>query len=200
MNCIEKIWNDDVVYIVAGGPSLKGFDWAKLDGKKVIAINRAFSYLPNADVLYFSDTRFYEWYRDDIEKFKGLKYTISNKIKSTTVKSLKRGHETGMHTDGYTLSHGNNSGYAAINLAYMLGAKVIILLGYDLNTIKTVNFHDGYNIEQQNNVYKNEFIPPYLSLPRLFKRLGVLCYNANQDSELNCFPKCSLDFALNYKI
>ena len=44
--------------IVAGGPSLAGFDWRRLDGERVIAINRACEVLPHADVLWWSDAGF----------------------------------------------------------------------------------------------------------------------------------------------
>ena len=58
---------------------------------------------------------------------------------------LKKGQKFGLESARDTLAHGNNSGYAAINLAVHLGAARIVLLGYDMgNDGKVSHFHEGY--------------------------------------------------------
>ena len=60
---VKPIWLDETVFIIGGGPSLKGFNWSLLAGKKTIAINRAIQFYPKADALYFTDGRVYSWYK-----------------------------------------------------------------------------------------------------------------------------------------
>ena len=54
---------NETYYIVGGGPSLTGYDWDLLKGKMLIGINRAFEVVPWADIIYFSDFKFFEEYQ-----------------------------------------------------------------------------------------------------------------------------------------
>lgn len=199
---VEPIWKGETVFIIGGGPSLKNFNWESLRTKKTIAINKAFYAYPHADILYFTDGRFYNWYKDDIDLFKGEKYTITPGSASVTadVKILKRGQKLGLSKEKNMLSHGNNSGYAAINLAYLLGAKRIVLLGYDMTNDGTKShFHDGYPVNMtSNSTYTNTFIPAFDSLAPLLKNSGIQVYNACEWSMLRAFPKISHAQALAF--
>ena len=200
---VEPIWKGETVYIIGGGPSLKTFNWDALKGKKTIAINKAFYTYPSADILYFTDGRFYGWYKDDIDNFRGDIYTItpaSQKL-NERIKVLNRGGKLGLTKDRERLAHGNNSGYAAINLAYHLGCKRIVLLGYDMgNDGNKGHFHDGYPTNQiSNHIYENNFIPSFESLYPLLKNEGIEIYNASEKSRLNAFPKISHTKALSFK-
>lgn len=200
---VEPIWQGETVYIIGGGPSLKDFMWDGLRGKKSIAINKAFYTYPNADVLYWTDGRFYNWYKEDIDKFKGLKYTITPAYPgiSQDINVLKRGQKLGLEKEKDTLSHGNNGGYAAINLAFHLGAKRIILLGYDMGNDGTKShFHEGYPTHPTGEqVYKSQFIPAIESLAPLLKNAGIEIYNASMVSKLTAFPKISFEKALSFR-
>ena len=80
---VNEIWTGETVYLIGGGPSLKNFEWNSLHGKKTIAINKAITFYPNADAVYWTDGRVYTWFEKEINKFKGLKYTIrANKYPS----------------------------------------------------------------------------------------------------------------------
>ena len=73
----EDIKADDFnkeCYIIGGGPSLIGFDWSKLDGKFVIAINRAYEVLPNAQIVYFTDDDYYQRHRSEMLAHSGKKF------------------------------------------------------------------------------------------------------------------------------
>lgn len=193
-----KLWKDEVVYIVGGGPSLKGFDWNRLKGKKVIAINRAFEVLPFADVLYWTDSRFYRWYRSEINRFTGLKFTCrSFHDKPSDVTLLKANNAMTIDTRPSYISHGNNSGYGAINLAIKLGAKKIYLLGYDMHsTPNASHWHSGYESTHRHDIYE-KMMKYFDAIPKELERLNIECYNANIKSQLNVFRKCSIDDAIN---
>lgn len=199
---VEPLWKGQTVYLIGGGPSLKGFNWNRLKGKKTIAINKALKFYPNADAVYWTDGRVFSWLKDEIRDFKGLKFTIRyNKNHYKDVKLLKRGSKFGLSTARDTISHGNNSGYAAINLAIHLGAKRIILLGYDMgNDGKNSHFHDGYPVPQTaENIYKNQFIPGFDSLKDSISGMGIQIFNACPTSKLNAFKKITIEEALAFR-
>jgi hypothetical protein len=197
---IEPIFKGETIYLIGGGPSLKGFDFNKLKGKKTIAINKAFLHVPFADVLYWTDTRVYQWYSKQIDAFSGLKVTNKpNPIKSDIINLLNTG-KTGLETKNNGLRHGNNSGYAAINLAYHLGASKIILLGYDMGNVKNrTHWHDGYNIpKSKDNLYQTSMLPNFDTLVEPLKKKNVEILNANLNSNITCFKKIDLKSSLNY--
>lgn len=197
---IDPIWKGETVYIIGGGPSLLNFNWGLLAGKKTIAINKAILSLPSADILYWTDSRVYGWYKTEIDKFKGLKITIRDHVSyPNDVKILKKGDKYGLCEDGTTLSHGNNSGYAAINLAYLLGAKKIVLLGYDMKNNGTQShYHDGYPVPlTADSVYKEQFIPGFEILANLLKEKDIKVYNASIKSSIMVWPKITHEMALS---
>jgi hypothetical protein len=199
---VDKIWDGETVYILGGGPSLENFDFKGLHGSKVIAINKGIYSYPNAQVLYWTDSRFYTWYKKDIDNFCCLKYTIKQgNLYNEDVRVLRKGAVHGLEEPRDTLAHGNNSGYAAINLAYHLGAKRIILLGFDMRNDGTkTHFHDGYPTRGTGDrMYIDKFLPGFKSLASSLKQKGITVLNASTYSRLNVFTKISLDAALSFR-
>lgn len=199
---VEPIWKGETVYIIGGGPSLSDFNWAGLIGKKTIAINKALLSYPNADILYWTDSRVYGWYKEEFDKFKGLKYTIRHHPSYTSdVKVLRKSSKFGLEDAKDGLCHGNNSGYAAINLAYLLGAKRIVLLGYDMrNEGSKGHYHDGYPVPVTgDNIYKDQFIPGFQILADLLKEKKIEVYNASINSSLKVWQRISFNQALSFK-
>jgi hypothetical protein len=197
---VEPIWSGETVYIIGGGPSLIGFNWNILAGKKTIAINKAVLTYPTADVLYWTDSRVYGWYKKEIDSFRGLKYSIRyHSSYLADINVLKKGDKFGLNESKDALCHGNNSGYAAINLAYLLGAKRIILLGYDMhNDGKRGHYHDGYPVPiTGDNIYRDQFIPGFQILADLLKQRNIEVYNASMTSSLKVWPKISFNQALS---
>ena len=198
---VKDSWVGETAYLIGGGPSLKNFNWSRLNNKKTIAINKAFMFYPQATALYWTDARFYTWYSKDIDNFKGLKYTISARRNlPQNVHLLKRGVKYGVETTKNSLAHGNNSGYAAINLALHLGVKRIVLLGYDMgNSGTTSHFHDGYPVNQTgDHVYDKHFLPGFGILQDQIKGKGIQIFNACPTSKLNTFKKISIEESLSF--
>ena len=196
---IDPIFKGSSIFIVGGGPSLKDFDFTRLKDKHVIAVNKAFLFVPFADVMYWTDTRFYKWYEKEINLFSGLKVTNkSTPIKPGIVNLQDTGRE-GLETRPDGIRHGNNSGYAAINLAYLLGANKIILLGFDMKIEgKKTHFHDGYSTPQNPKIYENNMVPYFKTLVDPLKSHGVEIYNACPDSALTCFKKCTIEEVMRF--
>jgi hypothetical protein len=180
-------------YIVGGGPSLRGFDWTQLDGNFVIAINRAYEKLPNADVVYFTDHDWYTAHKLQLSKH------IGRKVKGSIRPSPSNEYdeyllttERGLQTIAGQLSHGCNSTYAAVNLAAVhLGFTEIYLLGVDMqhNSIGNSHWHSGHNRVDPVSVY-DRMMENFNRVTPILAELGVNVYNINtpEQSKLDCFP------------
>ena len=198
-NLVQKIWNNESVYLIGGGPSLKNFDWNKLKDKHIIAINKAFKVIPWAEVLYWTDARFYRWFKSDIDSLDCLKVTCRNapQLKDDIVLLTVSG-KNGIDKRPNFIRAGNNSGFAAINLAYHLGAKRIYLLGYDMaSSDKATHWHNGYDNRHDHNIYKRNMISNFDGIYEILKTENIEIWNANPNSQLTSIPKCTLEAALN---
>ncbi len=93
---------------------------------------------------------------------------------------------------------GANSGYQAINLAYLWGARRIILLGYDCKQIEGKahwfgQHPQGLNRHQPLETWRRNF--PQLAADLAAEGVEVL--NCSPDSALECFRKVPLEAALD---
>jgi hypothetical protein len=199
---------NNACYIVAGGPSLKDFDWNKLKGQFVIAINRSYEVLPEAQIVYFTDKDYWLRHKEAMLQHKGqLMRGALNPAKEEQHPDVILWHltgATGLETNPGCLKHGSNSTYAATNLAAVhLNFKRIYLLGVDMKwgtagDKSTSHWHDGHKRIDAESGYKN-MINNWQTIVAPLKELGVEVWNANPNSALNCFPKCTIDRALANK-
>lgn len=185
-------------YIVGGGPSLKGFDWDRLDGRRVIAVNRAFAVLPRAEIVYFTDGRIWEVYRANILDHRGKLVTGAAKkhVDHPRVENYRLTGLLGLDRTPGHLRHGNNSGHAALNLAYHLSARRIYLLGFDMiYTDGASHWHEGYPWLHRERVF-DKMTPHFGAIAAELAAEGIHVWNANPDSNLAAFPFCSHEDAL----
>src|SRR5690554_642912 len=130
-----KDWAGADVYIIGGGPSLAGFNFEVLRGRRVIGCNVAFMLGPSlCPLCYFSDEK---WFlRSSLD---GLpvhlqlhKYAKAGGIVVTNNRTLaqhnlpwlrcvERGRD-GLDVDT-TVAFNGNTGCSAINLALQMGAR-----------------------------------------------------------------------------
>lgn len=195
-----------VCYIVAGGPSLKGFDWSLLTPDKfVVAINRSYEVLPNAQVLYFTDSDYWGRHKDAMMKHNGqlIRGAINvkrDKMPDEVIQYRLTGKD-GLETQKDCLKHGSNSTYAALNLVTVhFGFKKVYLLGVDMKWGEkgkkgTSHWHDGHKRVDPESGYK-KMMHSFKTIAKPLKEMGVKVFNANPDSALNVFPKVPLEQAV----
>ena len=163
-------WKGQRCFILGGGESLKGFDFSLLRGERVIAVNRAFEFYPDADIWYAMDVALYNNIRSGLfntngrdvyqlwKDFKGHKvylcpinyYKFFDKVhyvRRSNTSEVSYNLEKGIFG-------GNNSGFGALMLALALGANPIFLLGYDLKIRETTHFHSGYPKQEKEALAK----------------------------------------------
>lgn len=208
---VPNTWAGDTCVILAGGPSLSPDIATKLGGKvHVITINDSWRLFPFADALYFGDAAWWQMQKDmnlrTVEGrfsfhdmiYKGFWVTIADFAEHPQVRCLWSTGQEGLETNPVALRTGSNSGYAAINLAYLYGAKRIILLGYDMKCQgEKTHWHNGPR--ERAGVFSvalNAFLYHFESLVEPLKQAGVEVINSTPDSALKCWPYVPLEEAL----
>lgn len=194
---VPRLFPGDTFCLLGAGPSLTRQDCESVRGKaRVIAINKSYQLAPWADVLYAADTRWWKWHKGAPE-FAGLKYSLSREAgRWPGVQVLTRAGETGLCLNPSGLAMGRNGGYQAINLAVHLGAKRILLLGYDmkLGPKGQQHWHPAYPHETK-SPYRL-FARNIESLKKPLEDLGIACINCTRDTNLGAFPRMPLEQAL----
>ena len=187
---------------------MRGFDFRRLNDKTTIAINKSLLVLPKAKLLWWSDERFFRQHLEEIKKhkeaYKAKSYINCYREKNPEWVSSYSFSNSGMkgydERPGY-LCHGNNSGYAALHLAIKLGAKKIILLGYDFkfDAQKNSHWHDGHVDELGRSMWHGEdtltknMLPNFQHLQVPALRHRVIIINSNPDSNLDVWPRQSIE-------
>lgn len=196
---IEPFFLGETIFIVGGGPSLKDFNFELLKNRVVIAVNKAFLYLPFAQALYWSDSSFYDSFKKEIHEFKGIKVTKNPSPKAEDIINVVETGREGLELEPNGIRNGGNSGYAAINLAYHLGAKKIVLMGFDAKNGAGGNshWHDGYGKKgASDEVMQRNWLPHYSSIVNALEERRVKIYNTSILSEIKEIEKITYTEAL----
>lgn len=215
----DGAWSGKPCFIVGGGPSLKDFDWTKLKGHRTIGVNRAFERF-EPTIIFSMDTDFIDWVRNDM--YSRVKDGAETKTKFLASKAYKvwlrmtpvklpenffivrvaKNYFYGLRN--FTLQsmqegicHGDNSGYAALNLAVCLGANPIYLLGFDCKHENgRSHWHDGH-IRKQKEKRVAKWIKRFNLAAEKLATTEFRVVNLNPDSALECFEKMAPERILN---
>jgi hypothetical protein len=201
MVTVPKLFPGETIACLGCGPSLTQDDVNAVRGRaRVIAINDAFILAPWADVLYACDQHFWKIH-NGVPEFQGLRYSLTAKPgKWPGVQNLKYTMGDGLDLDPSSVKtgrgSGSNSGYQAINVAVHLGAKRILLLGYDmqLGTKGEKNWHKPHDVRPASPYA--EFRKSFQSLVQPLKNAGIEVVNCSRRTALTAFPCVPLERAL----
>lgn len=185
-------WSGSAAFILGGGPSLAGFDPERLRGRgRIIATNNAGLDLCRwADLLLFADQRWHDWNRDRLHLFEGERIVTRAALRGhpPPILHLRHDSEAALCRDGSSIA-GICSGANAINLAWMLGAAPIVLLGFDMGP--PGNWHDLHRLPPKPGAHRDDFIPAIERMAAALEDWPVL--NANPRSRLRAFPFANLE-------
>lgn len=209
----EGAWHGQAAYVIGGGPSLKTFPWDLLKSKRnLIAINMAFVNVPHADFFFTEDDRVISELipqKEEIKKawdsFQGIKlwHCLDESFKEKVVRASpdvhvierKRRDKFWSKTWEEGLSYSSNSAIGAINIATILDADPLYLLGIDCRRTKQdANYHDVYPFEWrmpegQDKNYASDFT--HWAALHTKNRKVVNLINPDFESALTCWPKVS---------
>src|SRR5262245_61376208 len=128
-------WPGETLFIIAGGPSVRGQDLEQLRGRRIIVINSSIHAVPWADFLYFGDWR---WWNEPenaaaVAAFAGRAVTVSQNVGNEKILVCRQGKPPGLSFARDMLMQKWTSLTAATNLAaHLVGpGGTIVWLGAD---------------------------------------------------------------------
>lgn len=185
---VTRFCENKTVYIIGGGPSLDRIDLSKLKGKCCIAINEAFE-LELTDTMFFGDRNWWELYGSKHVGDNMTVYSTSDIIDPKVTNIMHK--DRGMSDDPSWIAWNSNSGFAAINLALLGGAKKIILIAFDMKKENgRNNWHKNIRAKIIDAKYQDFLMFAEIMKKGLDKKYpDVEIINANPDSALTLFQK-----------
>lgn len=189
-------WQGQDVFILGGGPSLKAFDVSRLAGKCVVGCNDAYQFGPRiVSILCFGDTKWFRCHQLSLRRWPNPIVTNQPMLAEEEGLIVFRREDYGFHVDA--LGWNGNTGAMAINLALILGAARIFLLGFDMKLGEDgqSNWHPNPLSTPTNEVhyarYKENFARCLGDWIARWSQVQII--NLNPESALSCFPRRKWD-------
>jgi len=134
----------------------------------------------------------------DIKKtFTGKLYTQQEKpadivyAEANGITAIPGAHNNGLGKD--RIHYGSNSGYQAINLAFLMGAKLIYLLGYDMGRTGGKSHWFGSHPAGLCEGNYEQLVPRFTKLATDLAREGVEVVNLSRATNLQCFKRSTIE-------
>lgn len=188
---INGIWQGEIVAILGAGPDMTSELAQKAKEHKTIAVNRAIKFATNADMFVALDPHHPFW--DSAKDFKGIK--ICGVECDYDAYYIGMMYEKVEITPGHVVEIRNNA-LAAIRIAYLAGAKKIILLGFDPERYEEIHAHTGfYGLKQGLEQITAELISKGIEVERIDSEIKKPGTRPARRSEINTktFPEVKPD-------
>lgn len=193
----EKVWNDQDVFVIGGGNSLERFDWKLLRNENTIGCNDAFRHGKEiCKICIFGDSKWFKTFERELSRYKGTVFTNCSQLQKTKLPWLWTMTRRGSGLYKNALGWNSNTGTAAVNLALLLGAKRIFLLGFDMHLSKDAksNWHQN-RLDKPNESIYSKFLKGFeklaVDLKKKFPDVQVI--NVTDNSSLELFPKIGVN-------
>jgi len=203
---IEKV-HDKELPMSAYSPYL-----SPIHDRHCIGVNMAFALGDWVDMMIFGDGGFYFKNKAALMQYPRPRIAVNPNIRrKPNVVGVKHISRDGRIPLGISrrpgfISWNRNTGGAAINLAYHLGAKRIFLLGFDMNLGKGhyQHWHSAYNSAAKKGPKDHRHLPfrrhlqCFSAIARDAGELGIEILNVSMTSAIKEFKKITLKEALEY--
>jgi hypothetical protein len=201
---LEKLaprWSQCIV--AATGPSLTPLVADRCAGWPVVAVNDAYRLIPSAPVLYACDPDWWELHQG-CPDFAGEKWSSHDPLNNNDKLAVARRYGLrlvggrdgeGFSFDPSAIHYGSNSGFQAINLALLMGARRILLVGFDMHSRGGRHFFGDHPEPLSNWMQFESLVPTFRRAARLLPP-SIQIINCTPGSALDCFPRLLLEEAL----
>ena len=188
-------WAGQRCFVIGGGASLRDFDFSLLENELTIGVNKIYRVF-EPTILFFADRTMY----DEIEplKIKSIKVAVDyTNACFDNVYYVRSAGTKGVGMDIDTLYTGNNSGFGALNLALVLGAEPIYLLGFDY-----VSINGKYHVTNdwgkiQDREYQDLLDTFRQEFQVISQHIDTKIINLSLKSALECWPKMRIEEVFN---
>lgn len=198
----DRSFDGLTVALIGGGPSLADLDLDVLRGHRLIAINsgcRKVRPIATAnDPLYFTDNSWNENRPELAHGWPGPIITSNRNAKARLGDAVKRIDFTALveRLGAFPDHVGASSGHSAACLAAVMGARRIVLIGFEAQAVNgRTHGHDDY-YQHDLAAFRDRYLPAWRGMAGVFKRLNVEVVNATPQSAITDFRFASLTEAL----
>ena len=172
----EITWGDarrESVVVIGGGPSISRVPTDLIAESPAVCCNDAYRLRRRRSLVVAMDRRWVSWNRHQLSGSGHVLLTQKTPSPVGEAYYFEREREK-VVSDVPTHLPGLDTGYAAVNAAYLLGARTIILAGYDMRfSDGRSHWHEGHRIPTAEGQYKTRFLPQYFALVRELDARGV---------------------------
>lgn len=194
---IPRCFKGETVVVIASGASLTQDDIDYVKGKaRVAVVNDNYRLAPWADLLYAADPDWWDYHIVEVNKmvFAGQRWTQCE----TSAPKYGLNHVVGYWRHGPSLDrahihYGMNSGFQCVNLAFLMGAKRIILLGFDMQMTGGKRHWFGNHPPPLDQASRYEKWVWYMDNAALkYHKAGCEVLNASRETALKEYRRVSL--------
>ncbi len=189
----------DVVSVLAGGWSVSGLDLSRLPGF-VIAANDSGVRAPKVDAVVTMDRLWMEYRWPRLCELGRPTWARPAALKNITsrpnwLKVFDCDWQSAEFSDDPAILNGTNSGGCALNLAYQLRPKRVVLFGFDMGRSPKTGrayWHDDYPWRPGGGTSPGkyaEWARQFGPAARAFAAAGIEVLNASPASRIAAFPK-----------
>jgi hypothetical protein len=191
------------LFIVASGPSLKGFDFSRLKNRFTLAVNHTIEHYSDAWGLIFSDKIFLHKTSFDLEKYKGYIFCSERCAGTPPITEMMESNRENLFVyddrrDEPVLNakkglyHPTSTGLGAINLGLQMRAGKIYLMGYDFKTDETGNKHFYPDLDHHKKYSFDKYLLKIKKF-NMFAKYSHKIVNLNPDSAIEVFQYMNVE-------
>lgn len=195
----DGMWKGRRAFVLGGGPSVGAFDLSRLRGELTLGLNMGFLADPTVNLV--CDLRLVQQLMSDPrwQRYGGTKLWLNSEQPNdpwrpdgTTIlyEAVQGGRSFWSRSLRHGVFRGMSAGVSGLNLAEILGADPIYLVGFDMRGSggKTANWHGEYASAwiQEDAVYRKNIAEFKTIAGAHAIRSRVV--NLNPGSALKCFP------------
>lgn len=203
---LPRVFQGQTVFVLGGGPSLNHTKLDLIKKRPVVGCNDAFRLGTWVDWCVFADRRWFGWNEIELAKWPNRERVVccvpqlleKRNTDWPWLKILRRDEARfGLSVEQDTLCWNRGCGGTAINVAYLLGAARIVLLGFDMRVVDgSHNWHNYHQKEERARIYQSSMMPFLKPMSDAMKVTGLQIVNATPKSALNIFTHLSLEEVL----
>jgi hypothetical protein len=199
----RKDWPSRTAVVIASGPSLTAEDCELVrqaraaDLVRVVSVSNAWKHCAKwADAFFAADRRYWKHYMPEMLRAGVPRECMVTCCTQTygldKIALIRASNRPGLGT--YELHTGGNSGYMGVNLAYLYGARRILLLGLDCSAGPDGAKHfDGPHPSPLVQAMPfPEWVKRFDKLATDLKAKGATVINCSRRTALECFTRGEL--------
>lgn len=186
-----KPWTGRTVAILGSGESMSQAVADSVRHLPRIAINKTSDLALDAEYIFAADAMFWQC-NLDYEQRSGIKVSTQQRMRIRPnvprwVEVMQWGGISGFDERPGYLRSGSNSGYQALHLAASMGARRILLFGFDCHGGHWHGPHER-PLDNPNGHAFDSWIKAFRKLAPILAGKGIEVENCTPGSRLDCFP------------